>query len=149
MTPPPQAHTPAPPASPVQVAYYGLGQLFALVVLDPMPVWSRPPQGQPLPERTGEGHELLAVRWCGFQDVDDEVLTALTEAAERAPHSPVATAELAQYQASLADHLRMVALPASTILGPWAQRPGASASHPRPARHTESGTPLLCTGGQL
>ncbi|WP_171059904.1 hypothetical protein [Streptomyces montanus] len=139
MTPTPLTHPPAPHTSRVQIASHGLGQTFALVVLNPLPVWSRPPHGQDLPERTDEGHNLLAVRWHGLQDIDDEVLTALNAAAERAPNPPVPQAELAQYQDSLPDHLHLVALPATTVLGPWAPNPDTRALHAAtvaPAQHT-------------
>ncbi|MEH0490483.1 hypothetical protein [Streptomyces scabiei] len=135
--------TPPPSASRVQAACQGLGSLFALVVLVPLPVWSAPPPGRTLPERTDEGHSLLAVRWHGLQDIDDEVLTALNEAAERTPHPLVTQAELAQYQDSLPDHLHLVALLASTVLGPWAQNPDTR------ARHAATSAPAQHTGGHL
>lgn len=69
----------------------------------PLPVWSALTPGQTLPERTDEGRSLLAGRWHGFQDIDDEVFTALNEAAEWAPHPHVTQAELAHYQDSHPD----------------------------------------------
>ncbi|MFE6412128.1 hypothetical protein ACFVOR_34940 [Streptomyces sp. NPDC057837] len=79
--------------------------------------------------RTGEGHNLLALRWDGPHDIDGEVLATLDEAANQAPHPPVSDAELAQYQEALDDHLRLTALPASCILGPWSPSAGLSLLH--------------------
>ncbi|MFM9462681.1 hypothetical protein ACKI1K_07485 [Streptomyces scabiei] len=112
-----------PSASRVQAACQGLRNLFAVVVLDPLPLWSAPQAGRTLPERNREGHDLLVLRWHGPQDIDAEVLTALESAADRAPSPPVSAAELAHYQDSLPDHLHLVAVPASSVLGPWSHSP--------------------------
>ncbi|WP_330351711.1 hypothetical protein [Streptomyces sp. NBC_00582] len=119
----PPLMTVPPLASRVQAAFQGLGNLFALVVIDPLPIWSTPPTGRTLPERNREGHDLLALRWHGPPDIDGEVLAALDSAADRAPSPPVSAAELAHYQDSLPDHLHLVALPASSVLGPWSHNP--------------------------
>ncbi|MGW1615688.1 hypothetical protein ACWCQZ_40820 [Streptomyces sp. NPDC002285] len=126
----PTTMTPPTAVSRVQVACRGLGPLFALAVLDPLPVWSAPPASQRLPVRTGEGHHLLAILWGGPQDINSEVLATLDEAANQAPHPPVTAAELAQYQDALADHLHLVALPASSIVGPWPPSPDLSLLRP-------------------
>ncbi|MFG3156743.1 hypothetical protein ACGF7W_32420 [Streptomyces sp. NPDC048219] len=119
MTPPPLLPAPAAPGTPVQSACHGLGLPFPLVVLDPMPLWANAAEEQMPPERTGDG--VLAVRWCGAGlGLDEQAQAALHAAAARAPHPPASADDLAQFHVTLGDDLRMVALPASAIHGPWA-----------------------------
>ncbi|WP_372412769.1 hypothetical protein [Streptomyces luteireticuli] len=115
----------------VHAAYYGLGAIFPMVILDAFPRWRRPQPGA-LPDRTHGGEELLAVRWCG---PDTELATApdlLTKAAAAAPAAPPSPAELEGFRQSLPEHLRLTAIRASAVIGPWDTRPGAS----RPAKDT-------------
>jgi hypothetical protein len=121
MTPP--TKPPRVPASRVQVTCRGLGP-----VLDSLPRGA-PSAGQRLPVRTGEGHNLLAVRWNGPKHVAGEVLATLGEAANQTPQPPVTAVEPTQSQDALDDRLHLVALPASSILGAWLPSPDLSLLH--------------------
>lgn len=106
----------------VQAAYYGLGVIFPVTVIDPYARWEQPPHG--LPVRSPTGHDLLVVRWCA---PDPELAPAvLTAAAHRAPPAPPTPEDLAAFSAGLPDHLRLITLPASALVGPWATRPGST-----------------------
>jgi hypothetical protein len=104
-----------------QAAYYGLGAVFPVVVLDPQPAWHQPVPGA-LPERSAQAHEVLALRWCGPGDADDAALDTLRHAASQAPSPP--HAELAAFRDRLPAGLRLIALRQTALIGPWSKRPG-------------------------
>ncbi|GLF98062.1 hypothetical protein [Streptomyces yaizuensis] len=107
-----------------QAAHYGLGAIFPVVVIDARPVWHQPSTSTP-PERHPQGRELLALRWSGPDDADDEAVDTLRRAAHHDPDTA-----LAAFAARPPAGLRLIALRPSALLGPWGERPGRATHHP-------------------
>ncbi|MFI5617969.1 hypothetical protein [Streptomyces sp. NPDC051567] len=108
----------------VQAAHYGLGSIFPVVVLDDRPRWHSPAAGA-LPEPAPEPEELLVVRWTGLDSGLPAAPELLERAARRAP-GDVTRGLLARFRDGLPSSLLVTTLPATALLGPWAERPGGS-----------------------
>ncbi|MFJ8752066.1 hypothetical protein ACIREO_22455 [Streptomyces sp. NPDC102441] len=108
----------------VKAACYGIGAIFPVAILDDRHRWAcRTYPG--LPERQPDnGHGMLVLRWTAPAGRTAEGPARLSAAAAQAPKTPTSPEELAAYQASLPAGVRLIALPASQVIGPWSQRPG-------------------------
>ncbi|MET9319100.1 hypothetical protein ABZX75_02725 [Streptomyces sp. NPDC003038] len=109
----------------VQAAHYGLGSIFPVVVLDAHPRWHTPRIGA-LPEPSGEPKHLLVVRWTGL-DPDIGAAPALLERAARQAPEDFTPGRLTRFKDGLPSSLLVTTLPATALLGPWAERPGGKA----------------------
>lgn len=108
----------------VRAACYGIGAIFPVAILDDRHRWAcRTFPG--LPERQpDDGHGMLVLRWTASESRTAEGPARLAAAMVQAPKAPHVPGELAAYQASLPAGVRVIALPASQVIGPWSQRPG-------------------------
>ncbi|WP_328973396.1 hypothetical protein [Streptomyces sp. NBC_00239] len=117
---------------PVQAACYGIGAIYPIAILDPVHRWHRPVHPG-LPEQHPDyGTGMLVLRWTGPPGEDIHAPALLEAAAARAPAAPPTGAELEAFQTSLPPGLRLIDLPDKYVIGPWAQRPGATRSTPPP-----------------
>ncbi|MDJ0342841.1 hypothetical protein QMK19_23335 [Streptomyces sp. H10-C2] len=107
----------------VQAAYYGIGTLFPVIVIDPTPNWIQSRLGA-RPERSPEGHGMLLLRWTGRPHDEASAPAALRSTARRAPHDAGNMAELQQFWSTLPTGLHLIALSSRLLLGPWDTRPG-------------------------
>ncbi|MFC8016609.1 hypothetical protein [[Kitasatospora] papulosa] len=127
----------------IQTGNYGIGAFFPLVVLDAAPHWQNQGPGA-LPLRCAEETgQLLAVRWCAPEGAAAQAPIVLARVAATAPPAQAFrdTERLAAFRVALPQHLNLIALTTSSVIGPWSQRPGrphaaTQPSRSRPARLT-------------
>ncbi|MDW6058219.1 hypothetical protein SAZ11_08975 [Streptomyces sp. FXJ1.4098] len=112
---------------------YGIGAFFPLVVLDTAPRWQNQGPGlTPLlcAEDTGQ---LLAVRWCAPESAAAQAPGVLAQVVATAPpaHELHDMERLAAFHLTLPQHLNLIALTTTSVIGRWSQRPG----RPRATTH--------------
>lgn len=107
---------------PPLAAYYGLGVIFPVVVLDSSG-WKQEAPGA-RPQRATDRGDLLALRWSGSDHDEDESVQLLVTLAELAPDQLDDESTLALYDEQLPRSVRLIALRPSALIGSWAERPG-------------------------
>ncbi len=80
--------------------------------------------------------ELLAVRWCAPESASAQAPGVLAQVLATAPpaHDLHDAERLKAFHRALPQHLYLIALTTTSVIGPWSQRPGQylAASHPGP-----------------
>ncbi|MCQ1577164.1 hypothetical protein [Streptomyces parvus] len=124
----------------IQTGNYGIGAFFPLVVLDAAPHWQNQGPGVPPLRCAEDTGQLLAVRWCAPESAAAQAPSTLARVAATAPPAQALrdTERLAAFRAALPQHLNLIALTTSSVIGPWSQRPGrpraaTPPSHVQPA----------------
>ncbi|WP_274036362.1 hypothetical protein [Streptomyces sp. MMBL 11-1] len=102
-----------------QAAYYGLGAIFPVVVIDHRPIWHQP-TARDLPAQRPQGPDVLALRWCGPAAPDIDTLR------RTATDTPPITleSELPALKGALPAGVRLITIRPGALIGPWVQRPG-------------------------
>ncbi|MGC5264055.1 hypothetical protein ACPXCO_23855 [Streptomyces cyaneofuscatus] len=119
----------------IQTGNYGIGAFFPLIILDPAPLWQNQGPGIPPLRGTEDTGRLLAVRWCAPESAAAHAPTVLSRVAESAPPAQALhdTERLAAFRADLPQHLNLIALTTSFVIGPWSKRPGRHGATPQPS----------------
>lgn len=107
---------------PPLAAYYGLGAIFPVVILDDTG-WTQETPGA-RPERASDCDGLLCLRCSSSDQDEDAAVQLLVELAGLAPEPIDDRAALASYEGQLPPSVRLIALRPSALIGSWAERPG-------------------------
>ncbi|MDF3303142.1 hypothetical protein [Streptomyces tropicalis] len=127
----------------IQTGHYGIGAFFPLVVLDPATHWQSQAPGN-IPVRcTDDTGGLLAVRWCAPESAGAQAPGSLAEVLATAPpvHELHDTECLQAFHRALPQHLHLIALTATSVIGPWSRRPGQHVAAIHPTRTPPVGVP--------